>query len=194
MPSRDQCNTWAQTHPASQQPAETGSGYCIVTGQGHTAYLQVTNINPEVAGGTLFADVITWNTTGSPGSSVPITAPAYDIWWRSPISISSAGNSIDLDSKRPASGASNNNLGFNGMILYSDGSSFQIAAWTSRSTPSGAQCHIWAQTHPASQQPAETGGRYCIITGQGHTAYLQVTNITPDAGGTLHASVTVWTP
>jgi hypothetical protein len=194
-PSRDQCNSWAQNHPAIQQPAETGSGYCIITGQGHTAYLQATNINPAVAGGTLYANVITWNTAGSPGSSVPITEPAYYMLRHGPISISYAGSGIDLDSKRPASGANNpNNLGFNGTILYSDGSSFQIATWTSTSTPSRDQCNIWAQTHPASQQPAQTGARYCIITGQGHTAYLQITSINPAAGGTLNANVTVWAP
>jgi hypothetical protein len=194
-PNRDQCNTSAQTHPSSQQPAETGSAYCIITGQGHTAYMQITNINPDVADGTLYANVIVWNTVGLAGSSVPITNPAYALWWRSPISISYAGNGIDLDSKSPASGS--NNLEFNGIILYNgdDNNSFQIATWTNSFTPNRDQCNTWAQTHPSSQQPAETGSAYCIITGQGHTAYMQITNINPNvAGGTAYANVTVWAP
>jgi hypothetical protein len=194
-PNRDQCNTLAQAHPSSQQAAETGSAYCILTGQGHTAYLQIANINPDVADGTLYANVIVWNTAGLAGSAAPITNPAYAIWWRSPISVSDASTGIDLDSKRPASGS--NNLVFNGSILYNSGggNSFQIATWTSSFTPNRDQCNTWAQTHPSSQQPAETGSAYCIITGQGHTAYLQITNIDPNvADGTVYAKVTVWTP
>jgi hypothetical protein len=194
-PNRDQCNTSLQNHPSSQQPAETGTGYCVLTGQSHTAYLQVTNINSDVAGGTLYANVLIWNTTGPPGSSAPITNPVSVIWWRSPISISYASNGIDLDSKHPASGS--NNLVFNGSILYNSASnnSFQITTWTKSFKPNRDQCNTWAQTHPSSQQPAETGAAYCIITGQGHTAYLQITNINPNvAGGTAYAKVTVWTP
>jgi len=196
-PNRDQCNTLVQDHPSSQQPAETGTGYCVLTGQGHTAYLQITDINSDVADGTLYANVIIWNTVGLAGSSAPIANPAYAIWWRSQISISYAGNGIDLDSERPASGS--NNLEFNGSILYNGGNnannSFQIATWTNSFTPNRDQCNTWAQTHPSSQQPAETGAAYCIITGQGHTAYLHITNISPNvADGTAYAKVTVWTP
>lgn len=115
--------------------------------------------------------------------------------WSGPISISYASDGIDFDSRPPASGSSN--LEFNGSILYNgeDNNSFQIATWTNSFTPNRDQCNTWAQTHPSSQQPAETGSAYCIITGQGHTAYLQITNINPNvAGGTAYANVTVWAP
>ena len=64
-PARDKCNTLVQAQGDYQQPAETGWGYCILTGQGHTVYLKITNIDTSNLGDVkAYANVIVWNTTG----------------------------------------------------------------------------------------------------------------------------------
>ena len=114
--------------------------------------------------------------------------PATPVW-SGPISI---GNGIDFDSRPPASGS--NNLEYDGTFLFSN-DLLQIAAWTKSFMPSRDQCNVWVQTHPGNQVLSETGTGYCLLTGQGHTAYLQITSINPDvAGGTVHARAIVWRP
>lgn len=60
-PTRDHCSTWAQTHPSTSEQPYVGTGYCLITGQGHTVYLKVTKITPATFGnGTVYADAIVW--------------------------------------------------------------------------------------------------------------------------------------
>jgi hypothetical protein len=186
-PTRNQCNTWTQTHQATQQPANAGTGYCLLTGQGHTVYLLVTSVNQGTS--TVYAQATVWDTTGS-SVQAAVQSTAYVQWWSGPVAIAESGNGLDFDSKPPGSGS--NALSYDGSVLYTNGS-LEIAPWTGSSAPTGAQCSTWAQTHPSTQQTANAGTGYCLLTGQGHTVYLLVTSVSQSTS-TVYAQATVWTP
>jgi hypothetical protein len=64
-PSRDQCNALVQAQGDSQQPGATGEKFCLVTGQGHTAYLKIRRIDTSnTANIRAYASVKVWHTTG----------------------------------------------------------------------------------------------------------------------------------
>jgi hypothetical protein len=191
VPTRDQCNTWTQTHPATQQTANAGTAYCLLTGQGHTVYLVVTSVSQAAGNSTVYGQATVWDTSGS-NVQAAAHSPVYVKWWSGPIAISESGNGLDFDSNPPGNGA--NSLLYDGSLLFTNGT-IEIAPWTMSSAPSGAQCSTWAQTHPSTEQTANAGTGYCLLTGQGHTVYLLVTSVSQSAGnGTVRAHATVWTP
>jgi hypothetical protein len=101
---------------------------------------------------------------------------------------------IDFDSNPPGPGSGSNTLIlYGGNELYTSGS-IKIAMWPKSSPPTRDQCNVRAQTQGNFEQPAETGRGYCLITEQGHTAYLKITSI--DASNTAdikaYANVIVW--
>lgn len=191
-PGRTQCTNWAKEHPSSSQPAQTGTAYCILTGQGHTAYLKITGIDANMDFGTVYAQVMIWATTGQQSVQALGGSPSASVRWHGQISVSAGGSGIDLDFDPPATGSNNLEYDAAGGILNSS-SNYEIAIWNGSHPPTYRQCHVWAQTHPNSSQPAETNTSYCIVTGQGHTAYLKITSIDPNTdSGTVNANVTVW--
>jgi hypothetical protein len=129
--------------------------------------------------------------TGARTVTHPISSPSVSVRWRGQISVSFGSNGIDLDFNPPAFGSNNLQYDASGGILHSD-SNYEIAIWNGHNPPTFSECHVWAETHPNSTQPAETGTSYCILTGQGHTAYLKITSIDNTDLGTVNANVIVW--
>jgi len=101
---------------------------------------------------------------------------------------------VDFDSIPPGPGSGPNTLIlYLGDELYTGGS-IRIAAWTKNGTPGRDECNALAQAQGNFEQPAETGGQYCLLTGQGHTVYLKITRIDTSntADVTAYAKVIVW--
>lgn len=121
------------------------------------------------------------------------TPAATPVWTSSnPVLIGTAG--VDFDSIPPvANNGTNTLILFEGKELYTNGS-IRIATWTKNIQPMRDECNLLTQTQGDSQQPAATGEKYCLLTGQGHTVYLKITNI--DASDQLdiraYADVIVW--
>jgi hypothetical protein len=102
---------------------------------------------------------------------------------------------IDFDSIPPVANNSANTLYlYDGTALSTMGYSLKIAKWISDTQPTRDRCNVLVQTQGDYQQPAETGWRYCILTGQGHTVYLKITSIDasnyPDVR--VYADAIVW--
>lgn len=134
----------------------------------------------------------------SPGSTRPSsTGGSTTPVWTSPNPIlipGGGGMGIDFDSNPPGPDTSPNTLFlYLGNYLQTDGN-IRIATWTKNALPTRDQCDVLAQTQGNYEQPAELGGRYCLLTEQGHTAYLKITSI--DASNTAdikaYADVIVW--
>ena len=104
------------------------------------------------------------------------------------------GTGVDFDSVPPiANNGANTLFLYLGSYLQTDGS-IRIAKWNSNSLPSRDECNVSAQTQGDYQQPAEVGQRYCLVTGQGHTAYLKITSVdnSNTADVKAYADVIVW--
>jgi len=133
----------------------------------------------------------------SPPTPTPIKTPAPTPVWTSPNPIlipGSGGMGIDFDANPPGPDTGSNTLFlYLGSYLQTDGN-IRIATWTKSVSPTRDQCNVLAQTQGNYEQPAELGGRYCLLTEQGHTAYLKITSI--DSSNTAdvkaYADVIVW--
>lgn len=190
-PGRDQCTHFVGTHSYTSLPAQSGSSYCLLTAGGHTAYLQVTGFNATLDNGTVYARAEIWDTTGhSVSQPAPGSSQAKQLYSRS-IAISSAGGGVDLGSNPPAHGSNNLTYDpFNG--LQSDTGNYTIAPWNG-GVPTYGMCHTWAETHVIAAAPAHVGAAYCLLTGEGNTAYLKVTGINPNLdNGTVTVNLVVW--
>jgi len=190
-PSRDQCTRFVGTHALNSLPVQSGSSYCLLTAGGHTAYLQVTGINTTLDNGTVYARATIWDTTGR---SVPQASPgasqARQLYSKS-ISFSASSGGVDLGSNPPTQGS--NNLTFdpyNG--FQSDTGNYTIAPWNG-GPPTYSTCHMWAETHVIAAAPAHVGAAYCLLTGEGNTAYLKVAGINSALdNGTVTVNLVVW--
>ena len=190
-PSRDQCIHFVSTHSYTSLPAQTGSSYCLLTVNGHTAYLQVASINTTLDNGTIYAKATIWDTTGH---SVPQpttgASQARQLYSKS-IAISASGGGVDLGSNPPTQGS--NNLTYSSFSGFqSDTGNYTIAPWNG-GTPTYDTCHTWAETHVIASAPAHVGAAYCLLTGEGNTAYLKVTGINSNLdNGTVMVNLVVW--
>lgn len=191
-PSRDQCTRFVDAHQYTSLPAQPGSAYCLLTGAGHTAYLQVTNIDANLDNGTVYARVTIWDTTGHSVAPPASSAPQAKELYSSSISISSNSGGADLGSNPPVYGS--NNLIFDPVNGFrSSTGKYTIAPWNG-GTPAYSQCHAWAVTHVIASAPAHVGSAYCLLTGEGNTAYMTVTGINPTLdNGTATVHLVVWT-
>ena len=190
-PSRDQCTRFVDTHSLTALPAQSGSSYCVLTAGGRTAYLQVTSIDPTLDNGTVYARTTIWSTSGH---SVPQpalgTSQASQVYSKS-IAFSSANGGVDLGSNPPTHGS--NNLTFDPYNGFgSDTGNYTIAPWNG-GTPTYSACHLWAETHVIGAAPAHVGKAYCLLTGEGNTAYMKVTDINQNLNnGTVTVNLIVW--
>ena len=189
-PSRDQCTHFVDTHSYTTLPAQSGSSYCLLTASGHTAYIQVTGIDATLDNGTVYARAAIWNTTGHVSQPAPGASHASQVYSRS-IAISAAGGGVDLGSNPPTRGS--NNLTFDPFNGFgSDTGNYTIAPWNG-GTPAYSTCHLWAETHVIGSAPAHVGAAYCLLTGEGNTAYLKVTGINSNLdNGTVMVNLVVW--
>jgi hypothetical protein len=131
-------------------------------------------------------------TTPTP-SNPPAAAPEWTSSSTNPILIGPQSG-IDFDSIPPGPGSGSNTLIlYAGNELYSSGS-IKIATWTKNFKPTRGNCNVLAQAQGNFEQPAEPGGEYCLLTGQGHTVYLKITRIDTSntADVTAYANVKVW--
>lgn len=188
-PSRDQCTRFVDTHSYTSLPAQSGSSYCLLTAGGHTAYLQVTGTDATLDNGTVYARAAIWDTTGH-SLPAPGASQASQLYSRS-IAISAAGGGVDLGSNPPTQGS--NNLTYNPFNGFgSDTGNYTIAPWNG-GTPTYIMCHAWAETHVIASAPAHVGAAYCLLTGEGNTAYLKVTGINSNLdNGTVMVHLVVW--
>ena len=193
-PSRDQCTNFVRTNSYTSLAAQVGSAYCLLTGAsvGHTAYLQVTSIDANLDNGTVYATVTIWNTTGNGAAQPAVGASQAGELYSTNIAISAASGGVDLGSNPPIHGS--NNLTFDPVNGFrSDTGTYTIAPWNG-GTPTYSQCHTWAETHVIASAPAHLGAAYCLLTGEGNTAYLKVTGINPNLdNGTAMVHIVVWT-
>lgn len=190
-PSRDQCKNFVGTHSYTSLPVQSGSSYCMLTDGGHTAYLQVTGIDATLDNGTVYARAMIWDTAGhGVAQPAPGASQAKELYSRS-VAISSAGGGVDLGSNPPAHGS--NNLTFDPVNGFrSDTGNYTIAPWNG-GTPTYSTCHMWAETHVIASAPAHVGAAYCLLTGEGNTAYLKVSGINPNLdNGTVMVHLVVW--
>jgi len=190
-PSRDQCTHFVDTHSYTSLPAQSGSSYCLLTAGGHTAYLQVTGMNATLDNGTVYARAMIWDTAGHGGSQPAPGASQARQLYSTNIAISATGGGVDLGSNPPAHGSNNLTFdAFNG--FQSDTGNYTIAPWNG-GTPAYSTCHMWAETHVIAAAPAHVGAAYCLLTGEGNTAYLKVTGINSTLdNGTVMVKLVVW--
>jgi hypothetical protein len=130
---------------------------------------------------------------GSPSTPAPSKAPT-PVWTSSYPVLIPPQSGVDFDSIPPGPGSGSNTLIlYLGNELYTGGS-IKIAKWTKSIPPTRDQCNVLAQIQGNYEQPAEVGGEYCLLTEQGHTAYLKITSI--DTSNTAdvkaYANVIVW--
>jgi hypothetical protein len=190
-PSRDQCTHFVNTHSYTSLPVQSGSSYCLLTAGGHTAYLQVASIDTTLDNGTVYVRTMIWNTTGhSTAQPAPNASQARQLYARS-IAFSANSGGIDLGSNPPTHGSNNLTFDpFNG--FRSDTGNYTIAPWNG-GTPIYSMCHTWAETHVIASAPAHVGAAYCLLTGEGNTAYLKVTGINSTLdNGTVMVNLVVW--
>jgi hypothetical protein len=189
QPSLAQCTHFVHTHSVTSLPAQSGSSYCLLTTGGHTAYLQVTGVDATLDNGTIYARATIWDTTGHslPAPGVPQARQLYS----TSLAISATGGGFDLGSNPPAHGS--NNLTYDPYNGFgSDTGNYTIAPWNG-GTPTYSMCHTWAETHVIAAAPAHIGAAYCLLTGEGNTAYLKVTGINSTLGnGTAMVNLVVW--
>jgi hypothetical protein len=144
---------------------------------------------PTVTGGTSPATSPATSASGKALGPTPVWTSA------NPILIPGTGG-VDFDSNPPVPGSGPNTLIlYGGNELYSTGS-YKVATWTNNVSPTRDQCNALAQAQGNFEQPAETGGRYCLLTeqGPGHTVYLKITRIDASntADITAYANAVVW--
>lgn len=190
-PSRDQCTRFVDTHSSNSLPAQSGSSYCLLTTGGHTAYLQVTGIDATLDNGTVYARATMWDTTGRSAALPPPGASQAKQLYSKSISFSANNGGVDLGSDPPTHGS--NNLTYNTYDGFqSDTGNYTIAPWNG-GKPTYSMCHMWAETHVIAAAPAHVGAAYCLLTGEGNTAYLKVTGINSTLdNGTVMVNLVVW--
>jgi hypothetical protein len=130
--------------------------------------------------------------THSPSTSeAPRSVASGHPIWSGPIAIASGGGGIDLDYNPPTHGSNDLTFDpFNG--FRSDTGNYTIAPWNG-GTPTYSMCHTWAETHVIASAPAHVGAAYCLLTGEGNTAYLKVTGINSTLdNGTVMVNLVVW--
>lgn len=126
----------------------------------------------------------------------PTIIPASGAWTSpNPMLIPPSGG-VDFDSIPPGAASGPNSLIlYAGNELYGQGT-YKIAVWTKGAPPTRDQCNMLTQAQGNFEQPAEVGGRYCLLTGQvpGHTVYLKIIRIDTSntADITAYASAVVW--
>ena len=124
-------------------------------------------------------------------SNPPVASP---VWTSSYPILIGPQSDIDFDSIPPGPGSGPNTLIlYGGNELYTSGS-IKIATWSKSFPPTRDKCNVLAQAQGNFEQPAEVGGEYCLLTGQGHTVYLRITKIDTSntADVTAYANVKVW--
>jgi hypothetical protein len=146
-------------------------------------------VNPTVASGPSQRS----SQTQSASTKSPAPTP---VWTSTGKILIGPQSGIDFDSIPPGPGSGSNTLIlYGGSELYTSGS-IKIATWTKDVPPTRDQCNALAQAQGNFEQPAEVGGQYCLLTGQGqgHTVYLKIASIDTSntADVTAYADVIVW--
>lgn len=135
--------------------------------------------------------------TVSTGTAHPTPTETPARGWTSPNPIlipPSVGVDFDSVPPRTASGPDSLIL-YAGNELYGQGT-YTIAIWTKSAPPTRDQCNALMRTQGNFEQPAEVGGKYCLLTGQGpgHTVYLKIIRIDASntADVTAYVNAIVW--
>lgn len=137
--------------------------------------------------------------TQAPSTPTGGTTSPSAIRWAGPLRV----DSVDLDTIPPTIGdggagdiafsEENSNPGIYG--IYTDN---KVVLWTRSGEPSKSQCTNLAETEGAAGASGlvsvEKGSVVCVMTSDGRTARLEVTEATAEdaAAGFVKASVTVW--
>jgi serine/threonine-protein kinase len=187
VPTPAQCHDWVLAHGVQQLQVVSGMQLCVLTGNGRTAYVDITSVAADNS--TADATVTVWNSPSASGpTSQPTSSPtASSVRWHNTVTIGQTG--VELDALPPTtSGTSNTFSDINGYLHPGNG---QIAEWTGSSAPTAAQCHDWVLAHAVQQLQVVSGMQLCVLTGGGRTAYVDITSVAAD-NSTADATVTVW--